>query len=64
MKKAIAGKSQRKPKQMIHMCCDRILTGAAKIKAMDAAFAEHNGNRPPARKAAAQIRISFVADAG
>jgi Astacin (Peptidase family M12A) len=36
-----------KAKKTIHMCCDRILTGAQKIKAMQAAFKESGKNRPP-----------------
>ena len=37
MKKSGKSKSGGKRKT-IHMCCDRILTGAAKIKAMEAAI--------------------------
>jgi Astacin (Peptidase family M12A) len=36
-----------KTKKVIHMCCDRILTGAQKIKAMQAAIKESAKNRPP-----------------
>ena len=46
MKKPSARKSG-KGKQAIHICCDRILTGAEKIKAMEAAFKENSKNRPP-----------------
>ncbi len=45
-----AAKSAGKRKPMIHMCCDRILTGAEKIKAMQAAFKESGKNRPPVLK--------------
>ena len=48
MKKSGKRKSGRKRKQLIHMCCDRILTGAAKIKAMEAAILENSVNQPPA----------------
>jgi len=50
MKKSGTAKpaSGRKPK--IHMCCDRILTGTQKLKAMEAAFKESAKNRPPAPK--------------
>ncbi len=40
-----ASSGKRKP--MIHMCCDRILTGAEKIRAMQAAIAENGQNAPP-----------------
>ena len=39
-------RSSRKPK--IQMCCDRILTGAEKIRAMELAIKEASVNRPPA----------------
>jgi len=42
-------RSSRKPK--IQMCCDRILTGAEKIRAMELAIKEASFNRPPAQKA-------------
>jgi len=42
-------RSSRKPK--IQMCCDRILTGAEKIRAMELAIKEASVNRPPAQKA-------------
>lgn len=32
---------------MIHMCCDRILTGSEKIRAMQAAIQENPNNSPP-----------------
>jgi Astacin (Peptidase family M12A) len=32
----------------IHMCCDRILTGAEKVRAMQAAIKENKHNAPPA----------------
>ena len=32
---------------MIHMCCDRILTGTEKIRAMQAAIQENSKNAPP-----------------
>ena len=48
MKKSDKRKSGRKRKQIIHMCCDRILTGSAKIKAMEAAIVENGVNQPPA----------------
>ena len=47
MKKSGKSKSGGKRKT-IHMCCDRILTGAAKIKAMEAAILENSVNQPPA----------------
>ena len=37
--------AKRKP--MIHMCCDRILTGSEKIRAMHAAIQETSKNAPP-----------------
>lgn len=40
--------SSGKSRPMIHMCCDRILTGAEKIRAMQAAIAENSQNAPPA----------------
>ena len=46
MKKSTTRK-YTKAKRTIHMCCDRILTGAEKIKAMQAAFQESGKNRPP-----------------
>lgn len=45
MKKTSARKSGT-GKRTIHMCCDRILTGAEKIKAMEAAIRENSRNRP------------------
>ena len=36
-----------KRKATIHMCCDRILTGAEKIRAMHAAIQENSQNAPP-----------------
>ena len=39
--------SSRKPPLMIHMCCDRVLTGAEKIRAMQAAIKESSKNAPP-----------------
>jgi len=42
-KRKASGKRRRK----IRMCCDRILTGAQKIKAMEAAIGENRGNKPP-----------------
>ena len=47
MKNTGPGNSGKRPKQPIHMCCDRVLTGAAKIKAMEAAFLENTGNKLP-----------------
>lgn len=47
MKKSSARKSGGKSKPAIHMCCDRILTGPEKLKAMEAAFKESSKNRPP-----------------
>ena len=41
-------KTSRQPK--IHMCCDRILTGAEKIRAMELAIKESSVNRPPPHK--------------
>ena len=49
MAKATPSKS-RKALPAIRMCCDRILTGAEKIKAMQAAFKESADNRPPAQR--------------
>ncbi len=46
MKKPTTRKSA-KAKRTIHMCCDRVLTGPEKIKAMEAAFKESGKNRPP-----------------
>ena len=40
-------KASGKRRRNIRMCCDRILTGAQKIKAMEAAIGENRGNRPP-----------------
>lgn len=54
MKKTSVRKSG-KGKQAIHMCCDRILTGAEKIKAMEAAFKESSKNRPPSPPAARKL---------
>lgn len=39
--------TQPKSKPVIHMCCDRILTGAQKLRAMQAALAESPHNAPP-----------------
>ena len=50
MKKA-AKRTAASRKPAIHMCVDRILTGTEKIRAMHAAFAETNANRPPEPKA-------------
>ena len=46
MKKTSARRTG-KGRQPIHMCCDRILTGAEKVKAMEAAFRINSKNRPP-----------------
>jgi len=35
----------------IHMCCDRILSGAEKVRAMHAAIQENSANAPPAPRA-------------
>ena len=50
MAKSSARSSPRKRKTLIHMCVDRILTGAEKIRAMHAAFIENSTNRPPPHK--------------
>jgi hypothetical protein len=47
VKKSTAKKS-KSSKPEIHMCCDRILTGPQKIKAMEAAFRENLANLPAA----------------
>jgi len=41
---AEAAPTQRQP--LVHMCCDRILTGPEKIRAMKAAIAENSKNAP------------------
>ena len=48
------GGSNRKPK--IQMCCDRILTGSEKIRAMELAIKEASVNRPPAKGGPAPVR--------
>lgn len=49
--KAPAGKR----KAMIHMCCDRILAGPEKIRAMHAAIQENIKNAPPPAPARARL---------
>ena len=39
--------AQSKGKTTIHMCCDRVLTGAQKIRAMQLAVKENKNNAPP-----------------
>lgn len=46
----MANSSKKSPpsgRKTIHMCCDRILTGAEKIRAMQAAIKENKHNAPP-----------------
>ena len=50
MKKSGTAKAGSKRRPKIQMCCDRILTGTEKIKAMEAAFKENGKNRPPEHK--------------
>ena len=50
MKKSGKAKSASTRKSKIQMCCDRVLAGAEKLKAMEAAFKETAANRPPAPK--------------
>ncbi len=45
--KSAAKKSATGKRRMIHMCCDRILTGMQKIKAMELATKENPDNGPP-----------------
>lgn len=53
MKKTKPGTTKvRKSKTPIRMCCDRVLTGMEKVKAMEAAFKENSDNRPPQPKPA------------
>ena len=52
MKKSDTRKAGGKRRPTIRMCCDRILTGGEKIKAMQAAFKESSENRPPPPKPA------------
>ena len=40
-------KSSSRGRKTIHMCCDRILTGAEKIRAMREAIKENKHNAPP-----------------
>ncbi len=47
MKKQASSAAPTKRTPMIHMCCDRILTGAEKIRAMQAALTENPHNAPP-----------------
>jgi hypothetical protein len=47
MKKTVDSPAQPQRQPMIHMCCDRILSGAQKIRAMQAAIAENSHNAPP-----------------
>jgi hypothetical protein len=51
VKKSRTAKADGKRRPKIQMCCDRILTGLEKIKAMEAAFRESSENRPPEHKA-------------
>ncbi len=50
MKKTVDTAAQPQRQSMIHMCCDRILAGAQKIRAMQAAIAENALNAPPEAK--------------
>jgi Astacin (Peptidase family M12A) len=47
MAKSSSKSSPGKRKTAIHMCCDRILTGTEKIRAMNAAIKENSKNAPP-----------------
>lgn len=47
MKKSARAVSGKKAKFVIRMCCDRILTGEQKIRAMNAAIKENQKNAPP-----------------
>src|SRR4051812_21131641 len=42
--------SARKRKAPIRMCCDRVLTGTEKVRAMHAAVLENSKNMPPPTK--------------
>jgi len=50
MKKSAKPKAGGKRKPAIHMCCDRILTGMDKIRAMQAAIKENPANLPQQHK--------------
>jgi len=54
MKKSGKAKVGGKRSPKIQMCCDRILVGTEKIKAMEAALKENGMNRPPPHKASAR----------
>ena len=51
MKKSGTAKAVSKRRPKIRMCCDRILTGTEKIRAMEAALKESSKNRPPRQPA-------------
>ncbi|MDE2048928.1 MAG: peptidase M12 [Betaproteobacteria bacterium] len=61
----------RSRKRVIHMCCDRILTGAQKVRAMELAVQENPANGPPpppphrklfgASSAAAPAKMALIA---
>jgi hypothetical protein len=42
-----SNKSSSSKRKTIHMCCDRVLTGAEKVRAMQAAIKENKHNAPP-----------------
>jgi len=44
MKKSAKTKAAARRRPKIRMCCDRILTGMEKIRAMEAAFRESSAN--------------------
>jgi len=51
MAKSSVKSSPRQRKAPIHMCCDRILTGTEKVRAMHAAILENSKNAPPVKRA-------------
>ena len=51
MAKSGGKSSPRKHKALIHMCCDRVLSGTEKVRAMHAAIQENSKNAPPPRGA-------------
>ena len=51
MKKSGTAKAVSKRRPKTRMCCDRILTGMEKIRAMEAALKESSKNRPPRQPA-------------
>lgn len=46
-KSAVKPSAPRRRKAPIHMCCDRILSGSEKVRAMNAAIVENGKNAPP-----------------